>query len=511
MNLIKNNLLKIILILVVIVSGVFCAYSISNNKAVVSSNISSSSQRDFFQGEKNQWNGAGIQGNPNRGMRGDMAGTSSNSNVSTALFSYSVLFLGALAAALYFYKKTKLKIESKNIKLILTCLLAAGLFLRISIGLLTEGFSTDLSLFRNWALSAANNFTGFYSGTKTSDYPPLYIYVLFLVGKAMSFPTLSSYSVLLLKLPSILADIASAYLVYRIGKKYISQELSMMISVFYAFNPAVLVNSVFWGQVDSFFTMIVLTAVFLMTEGKIALSSIVFTIGVLMKPQGIIYLPVLFFELVRQRSIKNFIKAAVSAAITGLFVILPFSFNQGITWIFNLFSKTLGEYPYASVNGFNFFSLIGKNYTNDSETFFIFSYHVWGTMFIVLVTLFTWFIYIKGNLREIIPLAALIQIAGVFTFSTRMHERYLFPAAALAILAFIYLRDKRILILSIIYSITIFMNTYYILYNTSGGMNNSSSGFTMFITSLTNVAAFIYLAKAAIDIAVKKKTCLLKE
>jgi len=105
MNLIKNNLLKIILILVVIVSGVFCAYSISNNKAVVSSNISSSSQRDFFQGEKNQWNGAGIQGNPNRGMRGDMAGTSSNSNVSTALFSYSVLFLGALAASLCFYKK----------------------------------------------------------------------------------------------------------------------------------------------------------------------------------------------------------------------------------------------------------------------------------------------------------------------------------------------------------------------------------------------------------------------
>ena len=275
---------------------------------------------------------------------------------------------------------------------------------------------------------------------------------------------ISPYFILLLKLPSIIADIATSYFIYRLARKYLSTEISILASVFYIFNPAIFIDSTFWGQVDSFFTFLVVLSVFLLSEKKIGFSAALFTAAVLMKPQGIIFLPVLLFELIRERNLKSFLKVAASALITALVIILPFSFNQDPLWIFKLFSNTISEYPYASVNAFNFFSLLGANYTSNSATLLVFSYHTWGMIFIVIITAFSWFIYIKGNNRIFASVSALLQIVGVFTFSAGMHERYLFPAVALSILAFIYTRDKRLLILSMGLSATSYANIYSVLF-----------------------------------------------
>jgi len=133
-----------------------------------------------------------------------------------------------------------------------------------------------------------------YSSSRSSDYPPLYMYILFLTGKIAGVPAMNPYFTLLLKLPSIVADITTSYLIYRLAGKYLSLEISVLLSAFYIFNPAVFINSTFWGQVDSFFTFIVVSAVFMLSEKKTGLSSALFAAAVMMKPQGIIFLPVLF-------------------------------------------------------------------------------------------------------------------------------------------------------------------------------------------------------------------------
>lgn len=226
-----------------------------------------------------------------------------------------------------------------------------------------------------------------------------------------------------------------------------------------------------------------------------------FALSVLMKPQGIIFLPVLFFELVRQRKIRNFIYAAVSAVATIIVIIIPFSINeQSPIWIFNLYLRTISEYPYASVNAFNFFGLVGANYKNDNTTFFISSYHTIGIMFIILTTLIGWILYIKGNDRKYISAISLLQIAGVFTFSVGMHERYLFPAVALSILAFIYSKDRRFFIMAIGFSITSYINISTVFFKT----NTSVFEVLLKVTSLFNVILVLYLVKVIIDNTVKK-------
>lgn len=121
-------------------------------------------------------------------------------------------------------------------------------------------------------------------------------------------------------------------------------------------------------------------------------------------------------------------------------------------------------------------------------------------MFIILTTLIGWIIYIKGNDRKYISAISLLQIAGVFTFSVGMHERYLFPAVALSILAFIYSKDRRFFIMAIGFSITSYINISTVFFKT----NTSIFEILLKVTSLFNVILVLYLVKVIIDNTVKK-------
>lgn len=213
---------------------------------------------------------------------------------------------------------------------------------------------------------------------------------------------------------------------------------------------------------------------------------------------------ILLFWYIKEKNLQSFLKSVASGVITALIILSPFSIAQGnITWIFKLYMREVSEYPYASNNAFNFYTLIGANRVKDSTKMFLFSYHTWGMAFIVLVTLLSGILYFKSKNRYTMTLAAFIQITGVFDFSVGMHERYMFTAVLASILAFIYLRDKRLLLLSVFLSVTNFLNMHLILFNQTvfrgTGSNNSM---VSMIISLLNVAAFIYLIKISIDICV---------
>jgi len=396
-------------------------------------------------------------------------------------------------------EKKRYKITPSQARIMIVLLLGAGLVLRIWLTSLTDGHPFDIRTFREWASAAANSLFQVYSGRRPSDYPPLYMYVLYLIGKLGGIPALTPHIVVLLKLPSIFADIATSYLIYKFSKKHLSISASLLLSAFYIFNPAVFINSTVWGQVDSFFTLFIVSAVFCLCEGRIGVSSLLFTAAILMKPQGIIFLPVLFFELIRSRKLGSFLKAAAFSLLAAVAVVLPFAVHYGPMWIINLYSSTLGEYRYASVNAFNFFSLLGANFTNDSTTLFIFSYYIWGMIAIVAVTAISGLIYLKGNNTKFAPGIALLLISGVFTFSSRMHERYLFPAVALAILAYIYIKDRRLLYLAGGFSITSYINTHYILYLTDIGVNQAGFDAILMLTSVMNVFLVCYLVKVLFD------------
>ncbi|WDM21916.1 glycosyltransferase 87 family protein [Paenibacillus polymyxa] len=439
-------------------------------------------------------NGSGMgMGGPGGGMGGGRSGNSSSA-YATPLAIFAALFFGAFVFIVYRFRAREWKLGERNRGLMLWTVLGVGFFLRMAIAPWISGHM-DLMLFRNWATTAADSLSGFYTNG-SSDYPPFYIYILYVIGQIGSTDAFSPYMSVLLRLPNILADIVTAYMLYRLASKRVGYGISLGLAIFYVFNPAVFINSTFWGQVDSFFTMLIVAMIVLLVENRVGWSTVLFTVAVLMKPQGIIYGPVLFFELLRQRKIQPWLLSIGGAVVTTILVILPFSWGQEPLWLLDLYKGTVGEYPYASVNAYNFFALIGGNYTQDTTTLFLFSYHTWGMICIVLVTLFTWWMFIRSRKPQFAAAAALVLIAGVFTFASSMHERYLFPAAALAVLAYLYLRDRRFLWLAGGFSLTIFLNTFDIFYSSN---SRDQYGIILGVTSLLNVLLFGYLVKVVWD------------
>jgi Gpi18-like mannosyltransferase len=555
MNFVKTNKLKFFLAIALIISMFVCGYTISNynNSTKQNSNFAMNDRAGATgldgnsmitppNGNQNQENGYGKDENTgsNQGDSGSSSNASrdnsmqsttdksiknrpegrgrpngnfmrmgqsdASSGYSKYLYAYAALFICAVMGSYYFFIRKKALINPINEKILILSFLGVGFLLRIALALLIYGHN-DMNIFKGWAQSVSSNLTNFYTNTRMSDYPPLYMYVLYVVGTLAKIAVLNKYYVLLLKLPSIVADIISAYLIYRIGKKHISRELSLIIAILYLFNPAVFINSTVWGQVDSLFALVIVTALYLLSENNLVLSSVAFTAAVLMKPQGIIFLPVLFFELVRQKKIKNFVVSLLVAIVTALIVITPFTAGRDITWIFKLYSSTVSEYPYATVNAFNFFYLMGANSIKDTTTFLFMSYHTWGMLSIVLTTLLSWYIYYKGRNLQYVFVAALIQIAGVFTFAVGMHERYLFPAVILSIFTFIKFRDKRMLLIALGYSITVYLNTHLIFFNALGGNEKMGGSATIAIfLSILNIALFVYLIKVTFDSFMNKSS-----
>lgn len=500
----KKYILRISLILVLIVSVFISIFSVKNYNS--NSLMKQNNQVDLNRDSQVNRNQSNINNNKQIGNNRNMQRGGGGSKYLQQLTVYSVVFLILSCGIYYFLRKKEIKVDFHDERHILITLLAVGFLLRIGASTLMNGHN-DINLFKNWAQVAANGFSQFYSNARQADYPPLYIYVLALIGKLASLPTLNAYYILLLKIPSIAADVISGYFIYKLGKKYLSSLISILLAFFYIFDPAVFIDSTFWGQVDSFFTLLIIFVVYFLCEKRYVFSSLIFVISVLMKPQGIIFFPILFFELVRQRKVKNFIYCAVSSVVTAIIIIIPFAFNQQSPfWIVNLYSRTISEYPYASVNAFNFFSLIGANYKNDNRTLFLFNYHTIGMGFIIITTLISWFIYIKGNNRKYISAIGLLQIAGVFTFSVGMHERYLFPAVALAIVAYIYLRDARFFILAVGFSITSFINIAIVLFGAT------ESTFNIFLrgSAVLNILLVIYLVKILLDNTLKRVSNNLK-
>ena len=438
------------------------------------------------------------------GSGGSMLGqqTGTQSSLSNNLITvYSILYLIVIITCFVLNRKRKIRVHKQTIKALMGSLLVVALCTRLALAPWISGHM-DLMLFQNWAQSAASRLTNFYQSSH-ADYPPLYIYVLYGIGKAVTLPGLSGGYTLLLKLPSILADVLTAWLIYHIAGKKGHEWLGLAAGAFYLFNPAIWMDSVIWGQVDSFFTLIIVLALNCLIKRRYFLSTALFAASVMMKPQGIIFLPLLAYVFIRDRKIgKGFLALGWYALITAL-IALPFSFHAsgGALWLVQLMKRTISEYPYASVNAFNFFSLIGGNFQSDSAELFIFSYHTWGMLAIVLISLVSLWMVLRKHSIRMVMIAGLIQIAGVFTFATGMHERYLYPAMALALICWLITEDHRFAVLAIGYSFTNFMNLYFI-YFLSGTMAASYS-VPLVVTSLVNVLLFGYLVWTAFTVRQK--------
>jgi Gpi18-like mannosyltransferase len=97
-------------------------------------------------------------------------------------------------------------------------LLALALVARVAFAGAIAGFPNDIACFKSWAISASDSIIGLYN-EGFIDYPPGYMYILWIVGtirKLFDIPYDTALYTTIVKMPPILCDVACGYLLYHL-------------------------------------------------------------------------------------------------------------------------------------------------------------------------------------------------------------------------------------------------------------------------------------------------------
>ncbi|MBR4874511.1 MAG: hypothetical protein IKU87_01640 [Clostridia bacterium] len=197
---------------------------------------------------------------------------------------FALLFFGAYKVLSY-EKETGFK-ESSTKTICFAALVVVITGVKVWLSGTFFGHSSDMSLFSAWADLGRNEpISEFYGATGKRyfvDYPPLYLYVLTLIGKIAGLFNISYGSELytvLIKFIPILADTFSALLIFKIAKKEIDIKTAGVLCLLVLLNPAYILNSVFWGQIDGLYTLIILWLVLSIFKGRFMWAVIAFQLA----------------------------------------------------------------------------------------------------------------------------------------------------------------------------------------------------------------------------------------
>ena len=179
----------------------------------------------------------------------------------------------------------------------LIAMLICAFALRAVIAVNVLGYAGDINCFLAWGnhmLDAGP--VDFYATVSWCDYPPGYLWMLAPVSALIRLFGLSSavepgLHLLFIKLWPILADLAAACVVYWRAKKRFGARAALWLSAFFAFNPAVLVDSAAWGQMDSVYTLLIALCAIEASDEKYISPLVLFAISLLVKPQTMLFAP----------------------------------------------------------------------------------------------------------------------------------------------------------------------------------------------------------------------------
>lgn len=395
--------------------------------------------------------------------------------VALFFFCYRYNFQGAAAS-----KLGSNGVDSKFMGIV--WLLLGSFLIRLVASVMYAGHSTDMNCFYAWSkMMAEGGYGSFYTSDVFTDYPPGYVYILSILGFFLNiFKTTGPSdvaSIIVLKMPAMLADLAIGYIIYKIAKGKFGEKASLLCAGLYIFNPAVFINSTIWGQVDSVYTLCVVFMCYQLTKKKYNSAIMVFAIGALLKPQTVIFTPVLLFVCVEasfieykenkavfafhKKTFTHILLWSIIGIATMLLLMLPFGINE----VFQQYMDTLASYEYATVNGYNLWMLLGKNWVSQTETLFGIQYATIGTIIIYLTVIFSGVIYFKSKREEsrIFITGAFINIF-MFLFAVRMHERYMYPALVLLLIAFLYRPNIKLFGLYTLFTVAHFYNVAHALF-----------------------------------------------
>src|SRR5579885_1253220 len=345
-----------------------------------------------------------------------------------------VIILGLVLYSLFLYCKPLLEDEGEGI--IWALLLLLGLLvIKIALLPVLPGLGIDVGSYEAWALRMADvGPARMYQTGYFLDYPPGYLYALWAAGAAGHALGLSGDMLrVMIESPAIAGDLMLGGLVFAMVRRVAPAYMAYAAMALFALNPALLYDTVVWGQSDSIPALLMLLSILMLLEREYELGWGLGALAVLTKPQALALMPVLGLWTLIKGERADWLRSGLAFLAFGLVTIAPFQIGHPWSWLFDLYSATAGYYHESSVNAFNLMALIFGLRRDDSTPLLGSSCFTIGmTLVAALYVVVAWMLWKRPD-RKGLLLASFIAITGFFVVAPRMHERYLYPALVVLI------------------------------------------------------------------------------
>lgn len=381
--------------------------------------------------------------------------------------------------------------KRQSLQFLIGALLFAFVF-RLTIGILyTNTF--DLHWYRHWAIEFQEGFFDCYArlierGTNVDyplDYPPVYLFFLWPVGKLYQLLPLADYpmyDMLAMKFFPILFDVLAAMMLYWACRRF-SETTGLLAACLWALNPSAIFNCANWGQTDGMMVFLLVLALYVVEQGRPITGSVLFAVACLTKMQCLYFTPLLFFYLLRRWDFKKTLYCIGSALGTGIAVFIPFIIGgwrlrgwKSLLIPFEIYFGGFGSYPYSALNTYNLYGIWNLNWKSDSQSLLFgtwnekldmytggFTLHMLSTVFLLASVIFLAYVILRGRCEGSLWVGGFMFMQCVFMLTTRMHERYQFAVLPFALLAFTQLRSMRWFWMYVSLSLITFLNQFMLL------------------------------------------------
>lgn len=317
------------------------------------------------------------------------------------------------------------------------------------------GFEADMAYWKFWAISAADKGIVWLANETNYNYPAGFAYLLWLMGKINRLlGNLNDYGyfwnsgnylfLLTAKLPTIMADLGVAYVLYLFFKPRL--RLAYLISLVYLFHPVFWFDGAWWGQVDSLLLLPLIFGIYFLKKDQPWLSTVSLMIGFLLKFQMMVVGPIYGIYLLRRYSWRVLTLNLILA--TGIFALgnLHFILTHNRTTIVSLLTRNADWFPVLSLRAFNLWWLYARGLgLETSDKIVVLAGLKAKTIGLVLFSFFYGLACLQVLLKPILKnlLTALILVFfSFFLFPTQSHDRYILPALFLCLPTINYLTNR---------------------------------------------------------------------
>ena len=434
-----------------------------------------------------------------------------------------------------------------NFTALLLILLVMGLILRLIFAFAVKGYRPELNKIISMFASLKNGFGNNYS---TNIFPITY-YIYSLIGAFANLFGLGTESVVLavlIKLPLIIADLITAFILFKLTKKYLNSAASTVVAGFVCVCPLFVFASGVWATLYSLLAMFLVLTLYFIVEKNFIATVGCFSAALLCHKDAMFLFPlvavfviyglvkasvsvrkakgVTFGEVIKNPSMRPVFTvpvAIVGFLLASYLLSLPVvysSYGAGFfTFIYELYLKPLASFEVFGRNSLGIFNLFLRNGVSLNSRF---PSVVFTVLFAVIITGIVLLVYLsKKNRANLMFLGGYI-ILTLATYFVGFSEFSLLTAIVIFIMAFLLIRDKRIISIFGVLSILVTVNATTVM-SYAGYYNNLSDYYVLsgtpvlkggisavtIVCSALAVLTHLYATVVLLDISMSNKRKLL--